>query len=115
MTAADLLLELVEVGAVLWLDGEQIRYRAPAGTLNQRRRGLVAEHRPAMVELLRSGAVLPPDVSAWPADAREDLEERAGIMEFDGGLPRSAAEREAEHLVRLRFAGAALRAGADPP
>ena len=113
--AADLLLDLVEAGAVLWLDGEQIRFRAPAGALDQRRRGLVAEHRPAIVELLRSGALLPLEVTAWPADAREDLEERAAIQEFDGGLDRVTAEREAEHRVRLRFARAALRAGTDPP
>jgi len=113
--AADLLLELVEAGAVLWLDGEQIRFRAPAGTLDQRRRGLVAEHRPELVELLRSGVVLPPDVTAWPPDAREDFEERSAIQEFDGGLDRATAEREAEHRVRLRFARAALRAGPDPP
>ena len=113
--AADLLLDLVEAGAVLWLDGEQIRFRAPAGTLDQRRRGLVAEHRPALVELLRSGTLLPPEVTAWPADAREDLEERAAIQEFDGGLDRATAEREAEHRVRLCFARAALRAGPDLP
>ena len=116
MTAAvDLLLELVEAGAVLWMDDEQIRFRAPAGTLDQRRRGLVAEHRPALVELLQSGPLLPPDVTAWPADAREDLEERSAIQEFDGGLDRATAERGAEHRVRLRFARAALRAGLDPP
>ena len=113
--AADILLELVEAGAVLWMDGEQIRFRAPAGTLDQRRRGLVAEHRPALVELLRSGTLLPPEVTAWPADAREDLEERAAIQEFDGGLDRATAEREAELRVRLRFARAALRAGPAPP
>ena len=113
--AADILLELVEAGAVLWMDGEQIRFRAPAGTLDPRRRGLVAEHRPALVELLRSGTLLPPEVTAWPADAREDLEERAAIQEFDGGLDRATAEREAELRVRLRFARAALRAGPAPP
>ena len=113
--AADLLLDLVEAGAVLWMDGEQIRFRAPAGTLDQRRRGLVAKHRPALAELLRSGTLLPLEVTAWSVDAREELEERAAIQEFDGGLDRATAEREAEHRVRLRFARAALRAGPDPP
>lgn len=32
-------------------------------------------------------------------DAREDFEERAAIMEFDGGLSRDEAEREAWALV----------------
>ena len=35
-------------------------------------------------------------------DAREDLEERAAIMEFDGGLSRDEAERDAWRLVLNR-------------
>jgi hypothetical protein len=34
-------------------------------------------------------------VASWPADERERWEERAAIMEFDGGLPRDQAERAA--------------------
>ena len=30
---------------------------------------------------------------------REDFDERAGIMEFDGGMPRDQAEREAWRVV----------------
>jgi hypothetical protein len=37
------------------------------------------------------------------ADAREDFEERAAIMEFDGGLSRDEAEREAWALVSRRY------------
>ena len=32
-------------------------------------------------------------------DAREFFEERAGIMEFDGGLPRTEAELAAKALT----------------
>ena len=32
-------------------------------------------------------------------DAREDFEERAAIMEFDGGLRRDEAERDAWRLI----------------
>ncbi len=32
-------------------------------------------------------------------DAREFFEERAGIMEFDGGLPRAEAEQAAKALT----------------
>ena len=44
-------------------------------------------------------------VSALDEDAREFFEERAGILEFDGGLPRPKAERLAwaeteQYLVR---------------
>jgi hypothetical protein len=43
---------------------------------------------------------LPGDVAAWPEDAREHFEERAAIMEYDGGLTRAEAERRAEAEVR---------------
>ena len=115
MTAADLLVELVEAGVVLWLDGEQIRYRAPSGALDQWRRDLVVEHRSALVDLLLAGLALPRDVDDWPDSARESFEERAAILEFDGGLARVTAEREAARLVRVRFAGIAPRSGTDPP
>jgi hypothetical protein len=35
------------------------------------------------------------DVSGLSSDQREAFEERATIMEFDGGLPRADAERAA--------------------
>lgn len=34
-------------------------------------------------------------VSLWPEDLRAQWEERAAIMEFDGGEPRIVAERQA--------------------
>ena len=49
-------------------------------------------------------AGLPERWDAWPPEWREAVEERAGIMEFDGRLPRQVAEREAEVLVRGEFA-----------
>lgn len=42
----------------------------------------------------------PPLTEAERADLHEALEERAAIMEFDGGLPRVEAEQEARRLVR---------------
>lgn len=50
-----------------------------------------------------SNYALPSSRSAWPAEAREDFEERAAIMEFDGGLDRAEAERLAAASVRLRL------------
>lgn len=47
---------------------------------------------------------LPPNVHHWPPDAKAEYEERAGIMEFDGKLPSSVAEREAEALIRREWA-----------
>jgi len=54
--------------------------------------------------VLRSGE-LPVDVGAWPDDWRFQWDERAGIMEHSGALSRADAEREAEKVVRLEFAG----------
>ncbi len=39
-----------------------------------------------------------------PAAAREDYEERAAIMEYEGGLSRRDAERAAYELILRRHA-----------
>lgn len=46
---------------------------------------------------------LGPSVKLWPARWRLEFEERAAIMEFDGGLTRENAENEAEALIRAEF------------
>lgn len=38
-------------------------------------------------------------VSQWPDDLRAEWEERAAIIEFDGGLARAAAERQAFDML----------------
>jgi len=43
---------------------------------------------------------LPESLSDWPPDWRDAFEERAGIMEYDGGLPRYYAEEMAEADLR---------------
>jgi len=43
---------------------------------------------------------LPDHIDDWPPDARENYEERAGIMEHHGGMERRQAERLAERIVR---------------
>jgi hypothetical protein len=47
---------------------------------------------------------LPLDKSRWPTWALELWVERAGIMEFDGGLSRQVAEIRAEQDVRKQAA-----------
>jgi hypothetical protein len=44
--------------------------------------------------------ILPRKIADWPAEWRERYEERAGIMEFEGNLPRAMAERRAEEDMR---------------
>lgn len=63
------------------------------------------DERAARVHELRMwlDAGLPANVADWPEDALAQWHERAGIMEFDGLLPRVRAEREAERLVRPPF------------
>ncbi|MCB9743884.1 MAG: hypothetical protein H6740_14895 [Alphaproteobacteria bacterium] len=42
----------------------------------------------------------PSETTGWPEELEEAFEERAGAMEFEGGLPRA----EAEHLARREVA-----------
>jgi hypothetical protein len=105
-----LLLELVSLGARLRVRGEQLLITSARPELVERAR----RSKSALVALVSQygGDVpwadgLPGDRNAWTADAREDFEERAAIMEFDGGLDRAEAERLAEASVRLRLTGQA--------
>lgn len=47
---------------------------------------------------------LPPDVADWPEEWLYAWEERSGIIEYLGGLPREEAEHLAEERVRLECA-----------
>jgi hypothetical protein len=40
------------------------------------------------------------DPKQWPAHLRELWEERAAILEYDGGLSRDEAERQARELIQ---------------
>jgi hypothetical protein len=101
VNVADLLVQIVELDIVLWTDGDRLRFRAPEGALDGQTRASAARCRGALRALVDAGAVLPIDRGSWPDDAVDAFEERAAIMEFDGGLTRAHAEREAERLVRL--------------
>ena len=50
---------------------------------------------------------LPPALDDWPPSWREAFEERAAIMEYEGGLSRNEAERRAAEIVRAAYAGKA--------
>jgi len=47
---------------------------------------------------------LPSSRTDWPVYWRDLFEERAGILEFDEGLARAAAEKRAEELLRDEYA-----------
>ncbi len=72
-----LLRESLEAGLALRLDGERLHVRGPRGAERLARRLL--ERKAEILEALD-----------WYA-----LEERAAILEHDGGLPRDEAERRA--------------------
>jgi hypothetical protein len=79
MLAANILDELRTAGVRLTpLDGGRLN-ASPKERLNDRLRGLIREHKPALLALLSNPAT--------------DLEERAAILEYDGVLPRAEAEQ----------------------
>jgi hypothetical protein len=106
VSPADVLLAATEAGVVLWLDGDALRFRAPAGALDGELRQRLGAARGAVVAMLRAGSCAPPSIGAWSPDLRDAFEERAAILQFDGGLAREVAEREAERLVRVEHARA---------
>ena len=86
MSAAEALRAARAAGVCVTADGESLvleaRTQPPAWVLN----GL-AQHKAGVLTLLRPGR------DGWSAaDWRAFFDERAGIAEFDGGLPRAKAE-----------------------
>lgn len=107
MNPATLLMEAGRRGIRLWPDGESLRVNGPKGSIDPGFRSELARHKPALLRLLvepeEFRLVIPDD---WPAGAIEDFQERAAIMEFDGGLPRDQAEREAFQVANRRLLAA---------
>jgi len=103
MTAVSAPSEAVEAGVVLWLDGPAVRYRAPVGVMGTGLRERLVAHRSGVVALLLAGACLPAKLVSWPDEPRHRFEERAGTLEFEGGLVREVAEFEAERLERVAY------------
>ena len=86
MSATEALKVASDAGIKLRLDGADLvieaSARPPAPVLD-----LLSRHKPRIVALLRAG------LDCWKADDwRVFFDERAGIAEFDGGLPRAEAE-----------------------
>jgi len=89
MSAAEALKQARAAGIRLGIDGDDLALEAsappPAEVLD-----LLARHKADIVTLLRPGN------DGWSGeDWRGFFEERAGIAEFDGGLPRDQAEARA--------------------
>ena len=89
MSAAQALKAARAVGIHLEVDGDDLLLEAPAPPPSAILE-VLSQHKAEIVAVLRPG----PD--GWSAeDWQVFFDERAGIIEFDGGLPRAEAEAQA--------------------
>jgi len=104
---SELLAELHALGVELKADGETVRFR-PRQKVTPELLARIKADKPAMLALLETqptAARLLEVAAGWRAEWREAWEERAGIMEFDGGLPRAVAEDRAFHELLVYVVG----------
>lgn len=97
MTVETLLKSIQAAGGTLEPRGDRLRVNAPS-PLPEDLLSELRVHKAELMALLRGK--LPAHVGDWPTEWVESYQERAGIMEFDGGLPTAEAEHRAEELVR---------------
>ena len=100
-TARTLLADLRRAGVLLTAKGDRLAFDAPAGVMTADVRAALTTHKPEILAVLRgdyagAAAAL---LASLPEPDRQDLgyhfDERAGIGEFDGGMSRGDAERQA--------------------
>ena len=103
-TAAALLLGLLKEGAVPYLKGDGVALRGGGQSLPPALLAAFRARREELRELFSRGAGLPLAQEDWPADALMEFEERAAIMEIDGGLKRAKAEASAAVATRVWWA-----------
>ncbi len=106
MEVKNLLAEFERRGVILWQDDSCLKFSAPLGSVTPE---AIAKARGARKEILRHllnrtdqahrlflvnvrDRLSPEQYEAW--------EERAAIMEFDGGLSREQAEKEAFKIIK---------------
>lgn len=104
-TATDLVADLQARGVTLCACGEDLLYDAPAGAMTPELKAELARRKPELLALLRQpgrwgrwAAALVRLVTTDPdrrADLMELFDERAGVYEYEGNLPREEAERRA--------------------
>ena len=83
MNTCELLRSLREAGVTLYLgDDGRLKLRGPKDALTRYMRATIVEYLPEIAYLYN---------------------ERAAIMEYDGGLPRLEAEKKAETIVRTFY------------
>lgn len=92
MNATALIEQVHAAGGEIRAEGDRLKLKAPAPLPPE----LVQEIKEHKAEVL---AALSVSVRKQSADLLEAFEERAGILEHDGGLTRSQAEQEAARMV----------------
>ena len=101
MSAFDLIDHLVDRGIEIAVDGDKLRWRAPVGTMTDEDIALLREHKSAFIAAHRPTHPTPAEFNGWLdeqieiARRRDAFEERAAILEYDAGLLRVEAERQA--------------------
>lgn len=106
MSLTSLLTEIQERGLRLECQAGRLHYFAPSGSVSPALRKRLIARRSELIEMLRcpgSSRQVPDPatpLSDWSPEMVEAYEERAAIMEFDGGLLRHVAERHAIEAVR---------------
>lgn len=81
MSAVALLDNLTMAGAVLWVEGDKLRFRAPAGAITDELRADMVTHKAELIEALR-----PPPPSE-PAPAICEPPEEPPTSEYDPPVP----------------------------
>ena len=108
MSAAEALAAARAAGIQISIDGDDLVLQASAPP-SAEVLDLLARHKAAIVTLLRPGS------DGWSAaDWQEFFDERAGIGEFDGGLPRDSGASTSVFLLRGRMAAPRLHAAVGP-
>ena len=82
MSAEHLLDRLYRRGIRLRLNGDRVRWFAPAGVMTDADLAALRRHKPEVIAIIRE-------------EDRDRIEERAAILEFDARLSRREAERRA--------------------
>lgn len=105
--ALQLLEEIASHGGKAVAHGDKLQLSAPH-PLPRPLLDTLRAHKPEIMAALRCDSPPPPwtlpvDMAAWPEEARDWYEERAGILEYDAALPRKLAEQRAEAMTREHF------------
>ena len=94
----DILSEIIQAGLSITLVGEQIKVSNPS-CLTDELRNLIRSNKQAIVAQLSRTKTA--QFNELLQDIRGQIEERAAIMEFDGGLSRHDAEQAATSAIRV--------------